>query len=163
MAALAALAVILPANAAEDVLPAPESEIILVIEGNIKRKNVDETAQFDRAMLESIGTTSFLTSTPWYDNPVEFEGVPLDRLLDAVGATGSEMTAVALNDYQATLPLSDLGEDGAVLALKRDGKYMEIRDKGPLFIVYPYDSDSRLAAEKYYARSVWQISRLVVR
>lgn len=154
---------ILPAGAADDLLPIPDGEVILSIEGKIDRTNAEDTAQFDRAMLEHIGTTSFVTSTPWYDDLVKFEGVPLDALLETVGANGTEMTAIALNDYRATLPIADIGEHGAILALKMDGKYMEIRDKGPLFIVYPYDSDPALAAQEYYARSVWQVSRLVIR
>jgi hypothetical protein len=40
---------------------------------------------------------------------------------------------------------------------------MPIRDKGPLFIVYPFDSDPRLQTEQYYGRAVWQLKELNVR
>lgn len=39
---------------------------------------------------------------------------------------------------------------------------MAIRDKGPLFIVYPYDSDSQLQNQLYYTRSAWQVAKLRV-
>ena len=39
---------------------------------------------------------------------------------------------------------------------------MPVSDKGPLFIVYPYDSDPALHSQKFYGRSVWQLSRLIV-
>ncbi|MCC2664519.1 MAG: oxidoreductase, partial [Geminicoccaceae bacterium] len=42
-----------------------------------------------------------------------------------------------------------------ILALKRDGAYMPVRDKGPLFIVYPYDSSPELKHQNYYSRSAW--------
>lgn len=144
-------------------LPAPTGTPILTVEGKIKNTNIDGTAQFDRSMLEALGMVSFTTSTPWYSEPTEFEGVPLEKLMDAVGAQGTEVDATALNDYHATLPISDFKTFGTILALKRDGKDMPIRDKGPLFIVYPYDSDPRLQTQDYYARSVWQVAKLIVR
>lgn len=32
-----------------------------------------------------------------------------------------------------------------------NGQYMRIRDKGPLFIVYPYDSSAELQNQIYYS------------
>src|SRR5436190_15343487 len=88
-------------------LPAPTDKPILTVTGKITITNKDGTAQFDRAMLEALGETSFSTSTPWYKEPVKFEGVPLAKLLDAVGATGDRIVSVALNDYSAEMPTED--------------------------------------------------------
>jgi hypothetical protein len=144
-------------------LGAPQEEPILTITGKIATTNVGETAQFDRAMLEKIGMESFVTNTPWFTGPVEFEGVSMDALMDAVGASGTELEAVALNDYKATIPIEDFAKYNVLLALKRDGEYMPIRDKGPLFIVYPFDEHAELQAQTFYSRSVWQVKELVVR
>jgi hypothetical protein len=38
-----------------------------------------------------------------------------------------------------------------------------VRDKGPLFIVYPYDSDPQLATQTFYGRSAWQLAKLIVK
>jgi hypothetical protein len=144
-------------------LPAPTDKPILTVTGKISVTNKDGTAQFDRAMLEAIGETSFSTSTPWYKEPVKFEGVPMAKLLDAVGATGDRIVSVALNDYSAEMPMEDARKFGVILALKRDGEYMTVRDKGPIFIVYPFDSNPDLKVQKYYSRSVWQVSRIEVK
>src|ERR1051325_9491395 len=69
-------------------LPQPTEKPILTISGKIAVTNKDGTAQFDREMLEKLGETSFTTRTPWYKEPVKFEGVLLAKVLDAVGATG---------------------------------------------------------------------------
>src|SRR5919107_1664990 len=98
----------------------------------------------DRPMLEALGTSGFETTTPWYPGPVRFEGVRMDRLLEAVGASGDRVLAYALNDYTTELPVSDFAAYGVLLAFKRDGEYMPVRDKGPLFIVYPFDSRPEL-------------------
>jgi hypothetical protein len=84
-------------------------------------------------------------------------------LMDAVGARGTEVLATALNDYSSAIPMVDLETYDVVLATRRDGHLMPIRDKGPLFIVYPFDSDFRLRTEEYYSRAVWQVKELNVR
>ena len=79
-------------------------------------------------------------------------------------AFGFERVAVvALNDYTSEIPIADFQEFGVLMALKRDGAYMPVRDKGPLFIVYPYDSRSELRQQKYYSRSAWQVAKLIVK
>src|SRR5467141_3316275 len=88
-------------------LPEPTDKPILTVTGKISITNKDGTAQFDRAMLEALGQTSFSTATPWYDGPVKFEGVPLAKLLDVVGASGDHIIATALNDYSTNIPVED--------------------------------------------------------
>ena len=91
------------------------------------------------------------------------EGVGMARLMDFVGATGSSITVKALNDYATDIPMEDFNKYPVILALKRDGAYMPIKDKGPLFIVYPYDSDPNLKHQRFYSRSAWQVGQIVVK
>ncbi|MCH4543671.1 oxidoreductase [Ochrobactrum sp. POC9] len=149
-------------GAAAEPLAKPTGKPILVISGNISNTNVGDTAQFDRDMLEAIGLETVETANPWYDGRVRFEGVSMDKLMTLVGATGTKVTAVALNDYVSTLPMEDLKKFNVILAMKRDGNYMAVRDKGPLFIIYPYDSDPQLQSQTYYTRSAWQVAKLIV-
>ena len=44
------------------------------------------------------------------------------------------MTVIALNDYSTEIPIKDFKEFATIIALKRDGEYMSVREKGPLFI-----------------------------
>ncbi len=136
---------------------------ILTVSGRISIVNNGNVAEFDRDMLEALGTVGFETMTPWYDKPVRFDGVPMERLMQAVGATGDSVTAVALDDYSTDIPISDFHAYGVILALKRNGVYMPVRDKGPLFIVYPYDSKPELRHQRFYSRSAWQVSKLIVK
>ena len=149
-----------PAAAA---LPAPTGKILLTVSGKIATRNNADVAGFDRDMLEALGVEGFNTVTPWYGAPVKFEGVALDRLMKVVGASGDTITAFALNDYTTDIPIDDFAHYNVILALKRDGEYMPVKDKGPLFIVYPYDSAPELKAQKYYSRSAWQVNRIVVK
>jgi hypothetical protein len=143
-------------------LPVPEGRVMLTVSGLIGAFNDATNACFDRSMLEALGTSSFTTATPWYDRPVTFEGVPMAKLMEVVRATGDTVVCTALNDYETRLPISDFTTFNVLLAMKRDGEYMPVRDKGPLFIVYPYDSNPALRNQRYYGRSAWQLSRIVI-
>jgi hypothetical protein len=151
-------------RAAASALPEPSTAVILTVSGAIAASNAPGgRARFDRPMLEALGTASFTTSTPWYDRPTTFEGVPMAALMDAVGARGETVVALALNDYRTDIPVGDFARYGVLLAMKRDGAYMPVRDKGPLFIVYPYDSSPELRNRRFYSRSAWQVASLEVR
>lgn len=147
---------------AADRLSLPSDKVILSVSGRIHAFNKNGSAEFDRAMLEALGMESFETTTPWYNGPVKFEGVRMQKLMQAVGASGDSVTATALNDYTTDIPIADFERYGVLLALRRDGNEMPVRDKGPLFIVYPYDSRPELKSQKFYSRSAWQVAKLEV-
>ncbi len=151
------------ASRAAGSLAAPREAPILTISGKIGITNAQGAAQFDRSMLEAVGMELIETTTPWYSGTVRFEGVPLRKLMLAVGASGENVAVVALNDYSSEIPVADFEKYNVILALKRNSEYMPVRDKGPLFVVYPYDSAPELKTQKFYSRSVWQVARLVVK
>ena len=150
-------------SAKAEALPHPTGKPILTVTGKIAVTNAGGNAVFDREMIEALGETSFSTTTPWYDGPHKFEGVPLRKLLDTVGGAGDRLVVTALNDYVTEIPIADAREFGVILALKRDGQYMPVSDKGPIFIIYPFDSNATLKAQVYYKRSAWQVSRIEVK
>src|SRR5262245_22539145 len=95
----AALGVVLGAEgpaASAAALAKPHGKVILKISGRIANANNGETAEFDLPMLEALGLESFSTTTPWYQDRVTFEGVPMATLLRHVGATGSSIRVTAL-------------------------------------------------------------------
>lgn len=150
----------LPALAAS--LSAPTGKPILYIGGKISVRNVGDEAVFDIAMLDALGTKSFKTATPWTDGVATWEGVPLSTLMNAVGASGTTIRTTALNDYVVDVPMAGLAEDGAILAMRRDGELMPVSNKGPLFILYPFDDHANLRQQSFYMRCAWQIARLDV-
>ncbi|MDB6452609.1 molybdopterin-dependent oxidoreductase [Falsirhodobacter sp. 20TX0035] len=158
MAALAAG----PVKAEE--LPAAQGDVLLTISGKIANTNSGKNATFDRQMLEGLGLVDVTTTTPWHGaDRMRFTGVPLSVLLHYVGAEGTTVTALALDDYQSEFPVSDTEEIDVLLAMKLNGEDMTVRTRGPLFIIYPYDSSSTLNTKTYYARSAWQVARLIIR
>lgn len=156
-------AVVQEARPAGKTLPTPKGKVILSISGKISVTNAaNNAARFDREMLEGLGLTKFTTMTPWYNEPVTFEGVRLDRLMEVVGAAGEQLRARALDDYTTEIPIADFERYHTILAMKRNGNYLPVTDKGPLFIVYPFDSHPDLKHQRFYARSAWQVARMTV-
>ncbi|MDX6804544.1 molybdopterin-dependent oxidoreductase [Terrihabitans rhizophilus] len=149
--------------ASAEPLQKPAGTTILTISGKIGATNSPGVAEFDREMLEALGMTQIQTKTPWYDGVSTFEGVPIARLMELVQAQGTKVTAIALNDYVTEIPMNDFSEHGVILALKREGQYLSVRNHGPLFIIYPFDSNPDLQSQTYFGRSAWQLSRLVVK
>ena len=145
-----------------DGLSVPKGPVVLTIAGNITHTNGDGVALFDRAMLEELESRSTVASTPWFDGPRTFEGPLASALLDAVGAQGSSLRVIALNDYSSDVPVADLRDFPVVFATHLDGEVMSVRDKGPLFMIYPFDESPELFNEVYFGRSVWQIARIEV-
>lgn len=143
-------------------LPKPAGKVLLTISGKIENTNTEGKAMLDIASLEKLGMVSFQTASPWYNGRTTFTGIPMQKLMDYVGAKGSVVTVTALNDYTTVIPLSDFKKYNVILAVKINGKYMRVRDKGPLFIVYPYDSKPELNNQVFYSRSAWQVSKMSI-
>lgn len=143
-------------------LDSANGEVLLTVSGEISSSNNGDVAEFDVEMLEEIGTVTFETSTIWTDGPQVFTGVELDDLLAVLGVEGGSLRASAVNDYAVEIPVSDAVDGGPIVAFLRNGGRMSVRDKGPLWIVYPFDSSEEYQAELIYSRSIWQLDRIEV-
>lgn len=143
-------------------LAAPEGRVVLTFSGQIGQTNQGKTAVFDMAALEALPQHSFTTHTPWFDRPVKFTGPLLADLLVAVKAQGKTIRATAINDYTISIPLADAQMHGVIVARLLDDQPMAVRDKGPLFVIYPFDSKAELRTSVYYERSIWQLKRMTI-
>ena len=114
------------------------------------------------ADLDAMAQHSFTTSTIWTDGDVTFSVVPLSAVLASMNMQGSAVEMIALNDYKVTIPMDQLEDTVPIIATRMDGKVMSVRDKGPYWIVFPYDADPKYQTETIYSLSIWQLNRLKV-
>jgi hypothetical protein len=154
------LAFTLPA-AAQD-LGAPTGEAILTVSGDISVTNVGDKLVLDREMLAALPATIVETSTIWTDGVHSFTGVSLADLAALSGMETVTFLATAINDYTVEIPWTDATEGGPIIAYLMDDAPMSVRDKGPLWVIYPYDSKSDYRSEVIYSRSIWQLDRLEI-
>lgn len=132
----------------------------LIISGQIEAG--DEPIEFNIEDLKGLPVTEFDTSTLWTEGVHRFTGVALSDLMEAVSAHGDLINATAINDYSVEIPMSDAVPSGPIVAYHMDGAPLSVRQKGPFWIVYPYDSDHAYRSEVIYSRSIWQLSSLSV-
>lgn len=119
--------------------------------------------RLDLAQLDALPQGGFTSRTPWFDGARRFTGVSGAGLVATIGARGTEVVATALNDYAVTIPMADFTGAGLILATRLDGETMSVREKGPVWVVYPFDAEARLRSEVFYSRSIWQLRRLEFR
>lgn len=152
-----------PGVSLADNLRPPSGEVVLTVQGQIANTNDGASATFDMAMLESLPHHSIKTENPWEDGMTTYQGVLLRDLWAAVGARGAVMTLFALDDYHNDISSRDVQSIDVMLAYKREGAYMPIRNKGPLFVVFPFTDDPSLLTAARKDQSVWQVNRIGVR
>ncbi|WP_146586648.1 molybdopterin-dependent oxidoreductase [Puniceibacterium confluentis] len=122
----------------------------------------DTRHEYSLEQLKALPVTSFETTTIWTTGSQTFEGVSLLALMNAIEVAEGTIQATAINDYSVTIPMSDATADGPIIAYLTNGETMSRRDKGPLWIVYPYDSDIKYQNEIIYSRSIWQLDRISI-
>ncbi len=144
-------------------LAKPQGKIILTVSGAISNVNGPHEATFDMALLKTLPKSKITTKTIWTDGTSTYEGVRLKDLLAAVGATGKNLHAIALNDYAVDVPVSDATAGGPILAYSVDGADLPVRSRGPLWLIYPFDDDAKYRTEVIYTRSIWQLNRIDVK
>jgi hypothetical protein len=115
--------------------------------------------------LRAMGDTSFATGTPWTKGTQKFEGITGAQIVAAMQAKGQKLDAksvlaVANNDYSIVIPFEVFNQPTTLVAFAQNGGAMPVRDKGPFWIVFPYDQDAKFLSSSYQSYSIWGLERL---
>jgi len=144
---------------AEDAI---SSEVVLKVANTSGAANENVTIAFNLALLDALPQHEFSTTTIWTEDLNTFSGVLLKDLIELTGFQGESVTAWAINDYMAEFSVGSLAFNTALIATRQNGDTMHPRDKGPLWIVFPYSDGPQFQTEAIFAQSVWQLNRLDV-
>ncbi|GLK64651.1 molybdopterin-dependent oxidoreductase [Paracoccus kondratievae] len=107
------------------------------------------------------------TRTRWTDGVQTFRGPRLKDVLTQGGMTRSDLISrnllmKALNDFGIVVPASDAWDYNLIIAREMNGKLMRVRDKGPLWLIYPRDQYLELQNAVVDERWIWQLSEIIV-
>ncbi|MBO6521366.1 MAG: molybdopterin-dependent oxidoreductase [Rhodospirillales bacterium] len=135
--------------------------VILTVSGKIAGGGKRDFTLED---LEKIGMTSFVSPNNWMEGTHKFEGVPFQKFLETVGAAGTSLMVVALNEYEAEIPMSAVKGKPALLVTRIDGETISVREKGPVWILYPQTDDYPDYKKPPFTHyMVWQLRNIDVR
>ena len=101
--------------------------------------------EFDFSSLADLDMVKIKADFPKGRQVHDYEGPLLEDVLESAGATGDTVTIQALDGYAVEIPLKEIIDMGAVVALKRNGEMFGIGDFGPTQIVFPRAERSDLA------------------
>jgi hypothetical protein len=152
-ATFAAIFLLVASAASEDFRVDPDSLTLEAVHGDLTRS-------FSMQELRDMGEVEVKAVSPWTDGVATFEGTPLARVAEAMGAEDGVVVMTALNNYQVEMPLEALLSDGAVLAQRLDGERLQVSEKGPLWLVFPSAERRELAQAETVHRWIWQLARI---
>jgi len=146
-------------------LALPQQAVVLTVVGNIQNTNraafdphsdaflnfhdkkFTAAAEFDRPMLEALGSHEVVIDLAGWPAPLRLAGPRLKDVIAAVGGAGSGVTLVALDGYASEIAWADLQALDWIVATRQDGKPLGIGQRGPLWVVYSYPDGRALSAD----------------
>ncbi|OOF27523.1 hypothetical protein BZJ19_01740 [Salinivibrio proteolyticus] len=117
---------------------------------------------FTREQLVSMADRTIQTATPWTKGKHVFLGVSVQKLLAILDMPPTKLKVYALNDYWAEITIEDIEKYNPIFAIKKDGQWMRVRDKGPIWVIYPLSEENLLDSEIIHSRMVWQTNRVEI-
>lgn len=119
---------------------------------------------FDRAGIDALEQHEIRTHTEFTPGLGVFRGPRAIDVLERAGVGAAEQVRlVAANDYSVTVPVSDFRRYGVIMATEFDGKRLSLRDRGPLWMIYPLDDHPELRGAAIVDRLIWQLVRVEVK
>ena len=150
----------LPAFAQATALPDLTGPVILTVTGLAPEDFPGGLVELDKERLAVIGTGEIETTSIWTQGKHRFKGVMLRDLVDFLKIKAKVLRLHALNDYAVEIPTDETTADAPILAFEMDGEVMSVRDKGPIWVLYPFDDGPEYRTDTTFSRSVWQLDRI---
>ncbi|PWK94365.1 hypothetical protein C7431_111102 [Pantoea allii] len=111
--------------------------------------------------LEKLPVASITTGTN-FTPKATFTGVPFQDFLNKYNVRAKALRFFALDEYSYTVPVDELLKYHAILAYRKNDKFMPVSDLGPYVVIFPRDEHPELPRADVNAKTVWMISEVKV-
>jgi len=148
---------------AGDPIPMPSDKAILTVSGKIGAANQGNEIVMDIPTLEALGMFEYKVNDPFKHEAITYQGPQMNDLLALwqVDKSATKIILTALNDYKVEVNLDVFRQTPTLFALKANGSYMPVADRGPSMLVFPYNS-YELDHNIYDSYWIWQIKSIEV-
>jgi hypothetical protein len=105
--------------------------------------------------------TEIATELPWIEGVTSFTGVQVADIFNHMKTPIPEsITLVALNDYQIEVAVEDIKNYQPIIANRKNGQIMPVRDKGPFWLIFPLTDYPEINNTDYHAKMIWQLKEI---
>ncbi|MBD1574469.1 hypothetical protein HC725_14495 [Vibrio sp. S17_S38] len=133
-----------------------QAEVLLTLESSSGYRKI-----LSREELEALPQESFTTSTPWTKNPHTYQGPRLSLVTSNFPQPFQSIKVYGINGYAYDIKEKELKKYPFILAMKQDGKRMALRNKGPLWVLLPFNQYPKVdSIDEMLNKFVWQVNRI---
>lgn len=115
---------------------------------NFHEWSFEKAAEFDLAMLESLGMHEFEVNYEAWPRSIRLAGPRSKDILGQVGAKPTLITMLSLDGFAVELSNDDLDNEDWIVAVKLDKHYMNLGQRGPAWIVFDPGPDQSITEEE---------------
>lgn len=146
---------------AEDLpVAAEKGPVILTVVSGVAN---GEQYPFTLQDLQSLESRTFTLTHDWSDSPHRYTGPLLSAVLEKSGMKGGVVKLRALNEYFIEIQRPFIDKYQPILAWQEDGVTLNIRNKGPLWLMTPLHQYPELSEPANISKLIWQLSTIEVR
>jgi len=129
------------------------------LSGNLQ-DNVDKKQSVKKLEQQfTLYTKKFYN--PWEKASATYSGILLDEFVKKFGqADTNKITFKAIDDYQVDIPKNIWQSYKILLVTKVNGEYLDIKNKGPMRIVFPDYDASKKEYEVNLPLWLWMITQI---
>jgi hypothetical protein len=138
---------------------AQAQDATLLLTGNVPGGSVTLTME----QIAALPQRELKEQPTSFPEPLTFKGPNLAEVLKLAGATGSDLTLSAADDYKVDISAKDIADFNPILAIEKNGARMAPDDFGPFFVMWPFKEKPEIDNETYQAKAIWQVVKIEVK
>jgi hypothetical protein len=114
--------------------------------------------------LSALKQQEIITSSLWTTGVNTFTGPNLKDVVELWGALDdiAEIHLIAFDNYQIDIPKDLINDTHPVVANRFNGEAYSLRQKGPLWIMFPFDESDDMQTGLYQSRAVWHLTTIEI-
>lgn len=139
---------------------ASNDPVVLTVYGNI---NINEHnyshLDFTLSELQTLTQANITTAHPWSTEPRHYHGVDMNTLLDSLFNQQKilSLQLEALNDFSIAVNWEQISSYSPILAWQENKRVISRRNKGPLWLILPFDQVPKVQQADFLHFMVWQL------
>lgn len=134
--------------------------VILSIYGDIRinERHYDQM-DFTLSELQALTQSDITTAHPWSTDPRHYHGVDINALLGLLfnHRRVLSLQLEALNDFSVAVDWSLVAPFSPILAWQENDQVMTRRNKGPLWLMLPFDQVPKVQQADFLHFMIWQL------